>query len=287
MKRSLIVFAVVATIGVSGCTGSAHPNASGSPQAAQTLAKVRLPDDPSALADLTTRQIRQMTSVRMTATSKLGGNDAGTITASLGHSGDLPAASLRLEDASTGTLKVIQGMMIGSTFYMRDLNSDAAPGKPWLRLSTSELGDPRLRDVSKFFRSAISQLAGAVKQATGTSDMASIKPGRLTARPADDTLGGVHVRRYEGTTRLAKLAGDHDAQDQKLLGYLQKAGMTSFPWKLWVDQTGLPRKFSVSLKIGKRGTFQADAAYANWGAPVDVKAPPANQTTGLADVGRK
>lgn len=279
--------AAAAAVLLSGCTGSSGPRPSHTPWPTPTFTKVRLPDDPSALADLATRQIGRMPSVRMTATSSIGGNSGGTVTAALGRSGKTPAASLRFEEAPKGTLEIVQGLMIGSTFYMRDLNSDAAPGKPWLRLSTADLNDPRLSKVAQGFRNAVSQIAGAVKQATGASDVANIKPGRLTAPPADDTLSGVAVRRYEGTTELAKLAAGRDTEDVQVMGLLRKAGVTTFPWRLWIDRSGLPRKFSVSMKLGDRGTFRAESTYGSWGAPVEVKPPPANQVTGLADVGGK
>ena len=282
----MVVAGAAALMAVGGCFGDGEPSGDGSasPTAAATLGKVDLPDDPAALADLTQRQIRRMTSVRMTATTSLGKAEGGTITAWLGHSGTSPAASLRFEESPNGTLQVVQGMMIGDTFYMRDVNNDAAPGKPWLRLSTTDLKDPRLAKVSKVFRTAVGQIAGAVKQATGASDMANIRPGKLTAKPADDTLDGVSVRRYEGTTELAKLNGSgQDEQDRQIMQVLDKAGVKSFPWKLWVDHSGLPRKFSVSMRIADRGTFRAQSTYSGWGKPVEVKAPPANQTTGLAD----
>jgi hypothetical protein len=277
--------AAVAAVLVGGCTGTKDPHADGSHRPVPTLAKVRLPDDPSALADLATRQIGRMPSVRTTATSSLGGNDVGTISASLGRSGSTPAASLRFEEAPHGTLEIVQGLMIGGTFYMRDLKSDAAPGKPWLRLSTADLDDPRLGKVAGGFKSAVSQIASSVKQATGASDMANIKPGRLTAKPVAQTLDGVRVRRYTGTTELAKLPTGGGSEDVQIIGLLRKAGVTRFPWRLWIDETGLPRKFTVSTKLGKRGTFTAQSTYGNWGASVEVTAPPANQVTGLADAG--
>lgn len=283
MKRSRALALTVATaLAVAGCSGK--PSANGSPSAAPTLAKVSLPDDPAALADLITKQIRRMPSVKVTATTSLGTTNAGTITASLGHSGTTPAASLRFEEAPSGTLEVVQGMMIGDTFYMRDLNNDAAPGKPWLRLSTADLKDPRLGETSKVFQTAVGQIAGAIKQATGESDMANIRPGKLTAGPVDDTVDGTKVRRYEGTTELAKLSGTgRDEQDQQVQAVLEKNGVKSFPWKLWVDHSGLPHKFSVSMTIAERGTFTAQTTYSDWGAPVEVKAPPSNQVAGLGD----
>lgn len=283
---SVIASTAAVVLVVTGCTGSEDPakSASGSPTAAPTLGKVSLPRDPSALADLIAKQIRRMPSVKMTATTKLGKTEGGTISASLGRSGKTPAASLRFEEEPSGTLEVVQGMMIGSTFYMRDLNNNAAPGKPWLRLSTGDLKDPRLGQTSKVFQTAVSQIAGAIKQATGESDMANIRPGKLTADPADDTLNGRKVRRYQGATQLAKLSGaGQDDQDQKVLSVLSKAGVKSFPWKLWVDESGLPHKFSVSMRIAQRGTFSAQSTYTDWGAPVEVKAPPAKQVTGLGD----
>jgi len=283
MKRSraLALTAVVA-LAVGGCSGTASDDKS--PSAAPSLGKVALPNDPAALADLASKQIRRMPSVKVTATTGIGKTNAGTITASLGHSGKTPAASLRFEEAPSGTLEVVEGMMIGGTFYMRDLNNNAAPGKPWLRLSAADLKDPRLEETSKVFQTAVGQIAGAIKQATGESDMANIRPGKLTADPADDTVDGAKVRRYEGTTDLAKLSGTgDDQQDQQVQAVLEKNGVKSFPWKLWVDQSGLPRKFSVSMEIAKRGTFTAQTTYRDWGAPVEVKAPPANQVARLGD----
>lgn len=276
--------AVLAAAGA--CNGDDEPSAGGSgkPSAAPTLGTVDLPDDPADLADLTQRQIRKMPSVRMTATTSLGNAEGGTITAWLGHAGKSPAASLRFEESPNGALQVVKGMMIGDTFYMRDMANDAAPGKPWLRLSTNDLKDPRLGQVSKVFQTAVGQIAGAVKQATGESDMANIRPGKLTAKPADDTLDGVRVRRYQGTTELAKLDGSaRDAQDKQVMRVLDKAGVKKFPWKLWVDHSGLPHKFSVSMRIADRGSFRAQSTYGGWGKPVEVNPPADNQTTGLAD----
>lgn len=129
----------------------------------------------------------------------------------------------------------------------------------------------------------MSGLAGAVKQATGASDIATIRPGSLTGEPAEEKLNGVAVRHYSGTTSLTKLS---DGQHGKIVRTLDEHGLHRVPWELWIDHTGLPRKFAIKVKVPKRGALSATTTYTDWGKPTDVTAPPGDTVVGLTDLGR-
>jgi hypothetical protein len=117
----------------------------------------------------------------------------------------------------------------------------------------------------------------------------SQKMQALLASPDLKSLGveqhnGVSAIHYNGDVSTEDMlkataagTGMTQADLDTLRANLTKAGVTSTHYELWVDGAGLPVeiKFDEQTKLG---TVSGDLTYSDWGAPVTVAIPPADQT---------
>jgi hypothetical protein len=63
----------------------------------------------------------------------------------------------------------------------------------------------------------------------------------------------------------------------------KQQGVTNTSYDVWVDADGLPVEVKFS-EATSAGTVQGDVVYSDWGTPVSITAPPANQTVDLAQL---
>ena len=101
------------------------------------------------------------------------------------------------------------------------------------------------------------------------------------------TVDGVSTTHYAGDVDPAKMLQTHagstlsPADIQKLQSSLQTAGITSEHIDLWLDRAGLPAEIKVSAD-SSMGAIKVDEHFSDWGAPVSITAPPADQVTDIS-----
>lgn len=97
------------------------------------------------------------------------------------------------------------------------------------------------------------------------------------------TVNGVDADHYRADIDLARAMEKLPAaqRDQARAG-LETLG-SSFPMDVWIDRQGLPVRIAVDLtaKLGMHVSEHLD--FSDWGAPVTVEAPPADQVQPMAD----
>ncbi len=94
------------------------------------------------------------------------------------------------------------------------------------------------------------------------------------------TVNGVETHHYRAEVDLAKAMDkvapkyrDQAKRSIKLLG-------TTFPMDVWIDNDGLPRRMGLELHVRKID-MRERVDFTDYGEPVDVQAPPADQTMSL------
>lgn len=99
-------------------------------------------------------------------------------------------------------------------------------------------------------------------------------------------IDGVEVDHYRADIDLqkaiAKLPEKYRAQAEQ--GMKMFGG--SFPADVWIDHDGLPRRFAVDIDLGSKGSLKEQVDYTDYGAPVTVVAPPADQVQSMDDFTR-
>ena len=94
----------------------------------------------------------------------------------------------------------------------------------------------------------------------------AIAPG--TARPIRSRTS------YEGATATAAMPGEE-------FKAMNGAGLKQIPWTLWLDDRGLPHKYTTALHDKRGEQVRITVTYSKWGVPVDIKPPPADQVATL------
>jgi hypothetical protein len=153
----------------------------------------------------------------------------------------------------------------------------ALQGKTWVKLDFANLDQiPALKSMS------------FVKDVTKNTNPAA-KLDTLLAAPDLKMVGteqhnGVQTLHYSGTVSLddmlkASAAGtgmtQQDLDDARTA--MQKAGVTKTGYDVWVDGGDLPVEVKFSEDTSA-GAVSGDLTYSDWGTPVSVTAPPADQT---------
>lgn len=271
----LLVLTLAALLG--GCGGS-DPATAPAPGAAPA------PDAPlpeyTSLTELGAATAAQQKTDR-TARIAISGGLSGTLQS--GISGD---GALRYDDAgpsmqitqriSTGNQPPLElGLVVlpDAAFVRPPANSAGAlpPGKTWLKVEPNS-ADP----VSAQF----GQLIQAIRDnADPTRSFAQFGDAVTIVESVEEPLDGVRAMRYKLRVDLAKAAERQaDPAIKQSLQQSVQSGLATLDYTLWLDAANRTMRVLVDQPLpGNQGTFTLDARYRDWGQPVQIDPPPADQ----------
>lgn len=154
--------------------------------------------------------------------------------------------------------------------------------KPWLKVDLSELGKLKGIDFGQLLQSAGTQDPSQALQALHA--IANVK------EVGKAQVDGVDTTEYSGTVDPQKVA----ALLPKRAGLGQvfkQLGTTPIPVSAWIDGDGYIRKFeeSFSMKAPNAGRMDMKlaATFSDFGTPVSITIPPADQTTDIVQLIKK
>lgn len=157
--------------------------------------------------------------------------------------------------------------LVGGLIYM---NMGELTGGKWVALDPADatIGMPELPEIDP------------------ARDVADLAPAlvSVTEVGAPESLDGVEVRQYKVVVDLAKVTGTMREQLDKSLATLRDAGAevpTELTYHYWLGADGLPRKMSVDV-----ADTQTEMTFADWGKPVEVLAPAADEVVELSQIGQ-
>jgi hypothetical protein len=279
----------VAVAGCSGGSGSPNPNESTLIKRAhaggQKFKPVQLPDSATQLADLVKQTTKTSETVRVVAATSAEGSVGRSSVEVNGMlvrpSGKQGAAQLKVVEVggpNAGTTHVLLG---GGVMYAKTDGESYPKGKSWLRISRPELASSDASgDTRRRYEEALGSAEQALQQTTTDGGVAALQYGRLTRNPEWETLAGTKVRRYSGTTKTATLAkATGDPRLRQMIG----GGFLEYPWTIWVDSYGLPRRFNSTVSLPKAGTITSQATYSGWGEPLTISFPSADDVATVLD----
>ena len=300
MRRFFMAAAALAlAVALAGCAGA--QKAGGGQGGSPTTAGNPLPAEPAALAQRINEQLqaKQTVHVEMRTTSTVGGKQSvQTVSGDMRTTPADRAAKLSMQAEGTTST----ALLVGDTLYFRTEGQEVIPGKPWIRMSPQDLaaakrelasltreleslGGQEMAGLSQLFDLLLQQMEQAMAQASSESIALPLKQGTFTKAPVRETVDGKEVWRYEGEVDFAKLP-----QGQALAALLQQAGQgakadLTTPWTFWVEPSGLPYRFTLTVKLPQNGEGTVTATYTDWGKPMaPVTAPPAGQVVSLSEI---
>jgi hypothetical protein len=266
---ALSAFALAVTLGACGDNGSggeatntgAQDTSANAPAAAANLA-----DLAKSIGDETS----DATSAHMTITAKAAGQD-------INGEGDVQFGSA--DAAMTMDMSTPEGsismVFVDGILYMK-LPQELEPGKPWIKI------DPNSNsEMAKALGSLNEELGKNADPRAALQEFE--KSGEITSTKEEE-LDGKKVTHYTITVDVQKMADQQeDPTQKKALQDAIAAGMKDFPVNVYVDEEGLPVRFAMETPTpdgaGGMTSVNMQVDYTDWGKPVEIAAPPADQTT--------
>jgi hypothetical protein len=275
--------------GTTGAVGDSGPAAAGARAEALTvLAKMPAPQ---AVAQ-TTKTVSAKKSVKVHMTMKSPALDE-TADGSMSYGGAAKAdLSMTMSSDNPQVGPVFQQMgqmemrMDGTVAWLNMGQSPqikaALQGKSWVKMDFAQIANvPQLKSFSF--------LKDMLKNNDPGAQLRALLASHDLKLVGTEQHGGVQTLHYAGDlsaddlTKLVAGAGLTQDDVDSVKTTLQQAGVTKASYDLWIDGDGLPVavKFSEDTKAG---TVSGDLAYRDWGTPVTVTAPPADQTADIVDL---
>ncbi len=277
MRRYALLIPLLA-VTLAGCGGGAGSNPA-APSAPAALPRY------ATLAELGAATAAQQ---KIDKTAKLtitGGVKGGSAQAGLNGEG-----ALRYDEAGP-SLQLNQQMQAGAGSPPSELSlvvlPDSAfvklpasaglplpPGKSWLKIQPGAT-DPVSAQFGQLIQ-AVRDNADPAKSFAQFGDAVSI------VEAVEDPLDGVRAERYKLRVDLARAAAvQTDPAIKQSLEQSTKAGLTTLDYTLWMDALNHTMRVLVDQPLpANQGTFTLDARYKDWGQPVQIAAPPADQVVG-------
>ncbi len=189
----------------------------------------------------------------------------------------------RLTGQDLGTMKLVQ---TGTVLYMGmpALQSQIPGGKPWVKLDLQQAGKKMGIDISAFM-----QLGSGASHATWLQNLRAA--GDLTRLGTED-VRGVHTTHYRVVVDLRKvpetvpkrLRARIRASTEKII---QMTGQARVPEELWIAADGLVRRLRLEQRIpvgASQGKLTMTMDLYDFGRPVHVTVPPADQVTDISEL---
>ncbi|MEU1619132.1 hypothetical protein ABZ479_17795 [Streptomyces sp. NPDC005722] len=228
--------------------------------------------------------------VRMTITVPAGAQGGGTVRIA-GVQGWDPAVmdvtmdGAALTAADPDAPSRIRMIMLDQAMYMDMGEKSAAEmgGKRWMKLDLKAAAE-------------VSGSKELQQKMTGGLDSANQDPAEQLAlllqspslkHVGSEKVGGVEADHYKGTLTFEEMVDANTSSDvlsakerEALIANLKKAGVKGYDTEVWVNRDHYPVKMVVGTKTPE-GTVRMSASYSDYGAAVNVQAPPAKDTVDL------
>jgi hypothetical protein len=154
-------------------------------------------------------------------------------------------------------------------------------GKPWMKIEFSDvLGAGDADAVEK----------SMTQEQDPTAQLALLEKSGDITKVGEEKVDGVETMHYRGTVDVAaalKATAEELKLSPAVLRQLkaanEKVGGTTADIDLWADPKGLPVKQTVKRQT-KDGPTTSTVTYKDWGKPVDVTPPPADQTFDMMEM---
>ena len=164
----------------------------------------------------------------------------------------------------------IQVVYLDKVVYMKSAQlSQATNGKPWIKM---DIG--REAQQSGFNLDALMNQSQQINPAEQTKMLTASKDVKEVG---EETINGIKTTHYTGSMTVAEAMAKLDAKTrQQLEKVYQQVGANKIFFDLWADDEQLPRKLTTKISI-PQGNTSNTIIYQDYGKPVNVSAPPADQ----------
>jgi hypothetical protein len=262
----------VSAVVLAGCGSGGDPGASSAAKPAVL--------DPGALVAASYTKLTDQKTAKLDLTMKLtaSGTDGGEYTFTGTGAQDFQHKSARLVMTLPENAGEIETRLIDRTVYEKLPASQA----PALKGKWPEF------NLDKVAAAAGLGVVGQGSPSDPTQILQMLEDiSNQVTRVGDEQVRGVHTTHYRAVVDLAKASAKAGNTAQQIDRLKQMLGTSSYPVDIWIDDAGLPHRLQFQMPLPKQltqGSGVTDAKMVatedlyDFGTPVDVQAPPADQT---------
>ncbi|MEV8614050.1 hypothetical protein AB0383_40110 [Amycolatopsis sp. NPDC051373] len=205
----------------------------------------------------------------------------------------VPAGNIELSLTKTLEGQQVELRIVDKTLYVKIPPAEASrfgTDKPWLKI-TPGADDP--------LSQAMSGSMGSTSQASDPTELLDrvAEAGRIVSSD-QTTLDGEKVNHDKVELDLDKILDKFTAlmpaATKAKLEQQVKGKHIMLPTELWVDKNQLPRQITMDETAltqaegtGGAGLGKSTLEYSDWGAPVTITAPPADQIADMSEIVKK
>ncbi|GAA5161476.1 MULTISPECIES: hypothetical protein [Amycolatopsis] len=206
---------------------------------------------------------------------------------------DFAGRAAQLTTTLPGGAGTSETRFVNGTVYQQlpgQLGAQLSGGKPWISIDAEKLAQQQYGASLDDLGTNLTDPADTLGYLRGASDQVrEIGP---------DTVDGTPTKHYDVTLNLDKAAAGQSPQVQQGTQRLeQQLGTHTLPAQVWLDDQGRLRKLTTEEKItpttsasaspgaAQTGpvTISITETFSDFGTPVSVTAPPADQTADVTD----
>ncbi|MEU8550850.1 hypothetical protein AB0C81_28345 [Streptomyces roseoverticillatus] len=187
-----------------------------------------------------------------------------------------------------GTPAETRSLTIGTATYT-DVGAEGAAkndGKRWMKIDLAAMAKES-GDDSKGLQQLLG--GGRGQSQDPAKQMALLKASPNVKPVGEETVDGKKAQHYKGTLSADEAVKSNKSLDglsekdrQELLDTIKQAGITQYDMDVWIDSGDLPVKLVMNMDTSK-GRMEISETLTDYGTPVDVQAPPADQTVDLLE----
>lgn len=188
--------------------------------------------------------------------------------------------SLEMSMQMQGSGLNMSELFLGQKLYMKyPALSAEFGGKPWMEIDLGEAGGTL---------GSLSSLINSSRNENPTTSLAALLASKTVTKVGTETVQGQQTTHYSGTLQADQFLQNSaissrltSAQATQLKSMLKTGGVTSEAIDVWVASNGLPVQVKSVVHSTTAGTATVLMDLSDWGLPVHVTAPPADQ---VADI---
>ncbi|MGI5127168.1 hypothetical protein ACQEVB_10190 [Pseudonocardia sp. CA-107938] len=259
-KTFLLAACTAAALALAGCGGSTAGTAAPAPGAAAPapVAQITTIDQ---LSDAISKSTQGKTSASMSMNMSVGGQSI-TGEGAYAINGSDVKMQLTLTVPQMGAMEM---RLIDRVMYVKN----SQPNAKWLKMPVDP-NDPRTAQFSQI-----------IDQVDVTKQFDQFKSISTMKGKAEEPVDGAPATRYDIAVDMSKAAAAATTPAEKeQIEQLQQSGVQNVDMQLWLDQANLPIQYKTAISAqGQAVTVLVKLK--NWGEPVTVTAPPADQITEL------
>src|SRR5512132_1293461 len=187
--------------------------------------------------------------------------------------------TMNVQGGGAGMPSAVELRLLHTAMYMRldelPAGGQLPKGKSWVKV-----------DLERALKTLGVDLANLGVGQSPTGVLAQLRGSTNTQKVGTETIDGVRTTHYRGTVDVQDALDQATAKERKalrrLLDEAKAHGIdaTSTTFDVWVGDDGLVRR--LTQQVGSVG--QVTMTFSHYGEPVQIAAPPAEETIDLSDL---